>query len=357
MTMTKAEAVQRIVSEPREVAPGQPVEIGRFRPEDAWGVARVFHAIYGDGYPVDVVYVPERLIAANADGTTVSVVARVPSGDVAGHVALYRSSAPYPGLQELGQWAVIPAYRGGVLALRIQQILLDKIAPTLPVDAIYGEAVTNHTIPQKVSGILGCNDTGIEVDLMPEGALAREGAPDRVSVVMVTRTFHDRPQRLFVSPVYLDTARFLVEGCGIDRTLEESTAAPPPGSKSALAATSYAGAGVLRVDLSSVGADLDGEAAALEARADREGLPVRQLFVSLHEPWAGHAAAVFRPRGYFLAGYFPRWFDHDALVLQKLTHAPGFDRIKLYRERAFRLLELVREDHRAVRALAAAPRA
>ncbi len=357
MTMSKAEAIQRIESEPREVTPGQPVEIGRFRPEDAWGVARVFHEIYGDGYPAEIPYVPERLIAANADGTTVSVVARTPSGDVVGHVALYRSSAPHPGLPELGQGAVIPAYRRGGLALRIQQILLDEIAPTLPIDAAYGEAVANHTSLQKMTGILGCNDTGIEVDLMPEGALAREGAPDRVSVVMCTRTFCDRPQRLFVSPVYLDPARFLVEGCGIDRAVEGSTAAPPPGSRTAMSATSYAGAGVLRANLSSVGADLEEEAALLEERAEREGLGVRQLFVSLHEPWAGHAAAVFRPRGYFLSGYFPRWFDHDALVLQKLTHAPGFDRIKLYRERAFRLLELVREDHRAVQALAAGPHA
>lgn len=328
--------------------PGQEVEVDRFRPADAPGVARLFHGVYGEGYPADIPYVPELLVRANEDGTMFSVVGRTASGDVVAHMAYYRSSAPNPRLYELGQGVVLRSYRRGALAARTGAFLLDELGPALPMDAGFGESVAHHTAIQRVCLENGCAEVGLEVDLMPEGAYAAEGEPGRVSVVLGTRTYHDRPQRLHVPPVLRDAVAILLSGTGIDRSLVDATGEPPPGSVSRVDVMSFASAGVLRANVAAVGDDADALAARLEERADAERRPVRQVFLSLHEPWAACLAGALERRGYFLGGIVPRWFDHDALFLQKLTGEPGFDRMKLASEKARRILELLRSERQRV---------
>ena len=115
--------------------------------------------------------------------------------------------------------------------------------------------------------------------------------------------------------------------------------------------TTFPPAGVLRANVASAGEDFEEVCRNIEARADGEGLVVRQLFLSLHEPWTGAAVDILGAHGYFLAGYAPRWFDHDALVLQKLTVEPGWDRMKVFADKAQRILELIRRDRERVRGL------
>jgi len=66
---------------------------------------------------------------------------------------------------------------------------------------------------------------------------------------------------------------------------------------------------------------------------------------------AGTAVDLLGAHGYFLAGLFPRWFDHEALVLQKLTLEPGWGRMKVFADRTHRILELIRRDRERVRGL------
>ena len=349
--MEKAEVLERLARECPVPEPGQEVEVDRFRPVDAWGVARLFFTVYGGEYPAEIPYVPERLVGANGDGTMYSAVARTPTGDVIGHVALYRSSPPHPGLYELGQGAVLPAYRGASLVTKLQSLLLEEVTPGLPVDAVFGEVVMHHTAMQKLVARLGCMETGIELDLMPEGSYEREGEPGRVSVLLVSRTYRDRPQLLHVPPVHRPALELVLPDLGILRTVEDSVAPLPRGRKTEVSVTTFPPAGVLRANVASAGEDFEEVCRNIEARADGEGLVVRQLFLSLHEPWTGAAVDILGAHGYFLAGYAPRWFDHDALVLQKLTVEPGWDRMKVFADKAQRILELIRRDRERVRGL------
>ena len=80
--MDKNEAIALLAAEQHEVPLDQPWELDSFKPEDAWGVARLVYVGYGDAYPVDTPYIPEKLIAACAAGDIRTIVARVPSGDI-----------------------------------------------------------------------------------------------------------------------------------------------------------------------------------------------------------------------------------------------------------------------------------
>ncbi|MBF0530388.1 MAG: hypothetical protein HQK55_14180, partial [Deltaproteobacteria bacterium] len=77
-----------------DIEPGQSWIVDIFQPEDAQGVARLFLSVYGPDYPIKKFIQPELLIKENADGQTISSVARTPKGDIVGHAAIYHS-APY----------------------------------------------------------------------------------------------------------------------------------------------------------------------------------------------------------------------------------------------------------------------
>ena len=121
--MDRNEALQILRSDQHVVAEGQAFVVDRFVPDDAKGIVRLFYAVYGDGYPIDTFYIPERLIEENACGNIRSVVARTERGDVVSHVALYRSSPPNPQLYEYGLGLTLPSYRSTLAFARITQRL------------------------------------------------------------------------------------------------------------------------------------------------------------------------------------------------------------------------------------------
>ena len=115
----KQAAVARILAAETELAAGEPYELDMLRREDAPGVARLFHAIYGDKYPVIDYYVPERLTALNRQRQVLTVVARLPTGEIAGTGAYYRSSPPNAAVYEQGQLLIDHHYRNTSIAFRI----------------------------------------------------------------------------------------------------------------------------------------------------------------------------------------------------------------------------------------------
>jgi len=151
----------------KPVAPGQPCQADRFRPEDAPGIVNLFRAVYGDGYPIAHYYDPDWITAANGSGELVSVVSRTPSGEVIAHTALYRSSPANPGLMELGLGLTLPDYRQSVAMLGITLYVRNKLLPTLTCDGLFGEAVCNHIVTQKLCGFVGMTECALELDLMP----------------------------------------------------------------------------------------------------------------------------------------------------------------------------------------------
>ncbi|BBO91339.1 MFS transporter [Desulfosarcina ovata] len=72
------------MTEHDEIEPGQSWDVFRFEPKDANGVARLFRAVYGDGYPVRTYVEPDLLIRENAAMRVVSSVVRTPGGDIDG---------------------------------------------------------------------------------------------------------------------------------------------------------------------------------------------------------------------------------------------------------------------------------
>jgi hypothetical protein len=336
-------------SKVQEIEPGQSWVVDRFRPEDAEGVRRLFLSVYGEGYPVRTYLEPERLIRENADGRTLSSVARTPKGDVVGHNALFRS-APHPGVYESGAGLVHVAYRGGKgLFTRLVAHGQEEAGRRPGVDAIFGESVCNHVFSQKMCRSLGWGTMALEVDLMPVAAYTQEGsATGRVASLLDFRTIRSRPHRVFLPAVYEDDLRFLYQRLDDPRDLVPSEEPMPADGRTRIRTRRFDFAQVARMAVTEAGEDFEAALAKEEATLDAAGVQVNQVWIPLFEPWAGEAARVLRDRGYFLGGVLPRWFDRDGLLMQRIAVPPSWDGVILQFDRAKALLERVRADWEAV---------
>jgi len=341
MTKDKAYYLERFRREPLTVAPGQDFTVRPFQPGDELGIARLYHAVYGEEYPFEQYYIPERILRLNLDHDLCSVVSRATDGSIVGHWALFRSSPPYPRLMEVGQGLVLSNYRKSGMASLMNDCTHRVVAPRAPADGIFGEAVTNHTVTQVFDVAASMTDYAVELGLLPPGS-GREGARGRVSCVIQFVTLQDREHTVHVPRCYEKEIEFLVSDADFKRCYRTSRKPLPADRQTRHQVTAFPQARTTRFTFFELGGDFPAAIGRLEEQARRDGFVTLQSFLNLGEEAVGAAVDVLRERGWLLGGYLPRWFDTDGLLLQKIEEPPDFDSIKLYSRKAKDILEMVR---------------
>lgn len=319
-------------------------KIDLFKPDDAPGVAQLFSAVYGDGYPVKIVYNPEQLVAAFQNNEYIPVLARTPDNRIVGFTSLYRS-APHKGVYEAGLSLVLPEYRNtliyGLMSRRIK-----KTAPAVPgLDVIFVEAVCNHTLAQEAGIVFKQIETAIEIDLMPVEAYERENAaPGRVSTSAMFGTIVPKPHVVYVSEDYEEYFHYVYDGFDDSRTVTSSTNGLPSAEVTELATQVFDFAQLARVTVHRVGADFETVFNAEENRIGNMHCTIIQVWLKLTWPWIGEVIGILRNRGFFLGGILPRWFDEDGFLLQKVCGRPNWEGINLYSDRAKQILRFIKND-------------
>ncbi|MDD5243197.1 MAG: hypothetical protein PHU49_04200 [Syntrophorhabdaceae bacterium] len=335
--------------QPVGIKEGQRFTIDTFRPEDADGVTRLFTAVYGNGYPVRLVYDPAALVSAFHAKENVPAVARTENGDIVGYDALFRS-APNPKLYEAGQGLVLPAYRGIGISVEMNRYVCDVLAKEFDVNAIFGEAVCNHTYMQKSwSGLVGSDtETALEVDLMPAKAYTQEqSSSGRVAVLPMFKIYRKRPHTVYIPPIYREQLAYIYSKINDTRTLELSSENIPQEAATESSSQVFDFANVARIAFSGTGRDFDSIFDKKEEELLRERIIVIQVWLKLGMPWIGRIVDSLRDRGYFLGGVLPQWFDSDGLLMQKVIGTPNWEGIQLYSERAKTIMDFTRADWQA----------
>ncbi len=323
---------------------GRDYKIDLFRPGDAAGVAQLFREVYGEGYPVKIVYDPEQLVAAFENNEYIPVVARTPDNRIVGFSSLYRS-APHKGIYETGQFLVSPDYRNTPIFGMLSKHAV-KAAPTIPgLDVLFAENVCNHTLTQRAGIMFKHIETAIEIDLMPAEAYEREdAAPGRVSTVDMFRTFVHKPHVVHVPEIYGGPVRYIYDGFDDSRTLISSTAGLPSGGSTEIATQVFDFAQLARVTIHQVGIDFETAFNAEEKRIAEKHCTVIQAWLKSSWPWIGAVVNILRDRGFFLGGILPRWFGEDGFLMQKVLQRPNWEGINLYTDRAKQILRFIRQD-------------
>jgi hypothetical protein len=341
--MDRTEALKLLACDQRIVPEGEEVTASFFEPSDGPGVARLFYAVYGDGYPIDTYYIPERLAEENRRKNIRSVVSRTASGDVVSHVAFYRSSPPNPNLYEYGVGLSLPAYRTSMAFFRATQLIM-KLVGSNGIDGIYGEAVCNHIITQKLSLQSHMLETALEPALMPARAYeAEQSADGRVGCLVHSRVDRDHRRPLYLPDSYGDEVSFILKGLNLDRELIIPDKNLIAGSGE-IVVQRFDFAGVARCTVTVPGEGLSARLVELERELRADNYSLTQFFVDLGKPWSGGVLEQLRGQGYCFGGLLPIWFGDDGLLMQKHFVNPDFDGMKIHSDRGRHLLELVRRD-------------
>jgi hypothetical protein len=328
-----------------DIRPGQPYAIDRFHPEDARGVARLFRAVYGEGYPVRTYVEPDLLIRENKARRVISTVARTARGDIVGHNALFNSAA-HPGTYESGAGVVHATYRGGKGIFGDMVVHGLDLAASLPnVDAVFGESVSNHPYSQKLMTRLNFPPRALEVDLMPAAAYEKEAsATGRVAAFLAFRTVRANPHRVYLPKAYTGELAFFYEDLEDRREFILSESVTPNDGLTDMRPQVFDFAAVARVAVHSAGRDFNQRMDALEEELRVKAVIVIQVWLNLGEPWVGQAVDTLKARGYFLGGVLPRWFGTDGLLMQKITKPPDWDGIVTSNPRFSQMLAIVHAD-------------
>ncbi len=325
------------------------VEIDFFQNADAHGVARLFRQVYGEGYPIDIYYRPERLIEENAAGRVLSSVARTSTGEVVGHDALVLLDHATR-LYENAAGVVSPDYRGQGVFFNLMKHNVFDYAKRFNLEEILGEPVCNHLQLQKMCRQMDYRETGLEVDLMPAAAYTKEqSARGRVSVLLGYFLHKPLPRTVFLPPVYREELEYLYSGLGLDRIWGIPKGDLPEKRESLGKMDVFASAQVARIAISRIGTDLDSFIAQLEKEACAVGTEVFQVWLPLTSPLAPVATDILRRHGYFIGGIQPGWFSGDGLLMQKVLGETDWGSISLYSERAKRIAEIVSSDQKKVK--------
>ena len=340
--MNIEDAVERLRKEEYRVEAGQSFRVGTLAPEDAWGVARCFFSVRGIDYPFPVYFDPDYLVEADRSGEIRVVTARTPKGDVVGCGVLHHSGAPNASVYELARYVVLPDYRNTDVALDIQNFLVDSLLPAMDAEQVFGEALCHQVFDQKFWAMSRFRETALEVGLMPASAYGLSG--DRVSALLQFHCLKDTDIDLYLPEVYADALEYILEGLELRRRIRRMEAPVPSHLRTRVTTEYYDFAQVARVNALAVGPNFIKTIRGLEDEASRRGVRMQEYFLSLGEPWTAHAVALLREHGFFFGGFLPNWLGSDGILVQKVLDMPDLDAIKLYSERAHRILGFICED-------------
>jgi phenylalanine ammonia-lyase len=340
-----AQALEKLSREVVPVAPGQDFVIDAMKPDDAWGVARLFYEVYGSSFPFETYYIPERLRDENRLGLVLGVVARTGSGDVVGYGSLFRSSAPFHKVYEIGSHVILPEYRGTRAAVQLQEYIRDRLIPERGVRVCFSEAPCHQVVTQKFAAMSGLRECALEIGLMPATSYGVKDYPDdRVSMLLLFGGAEDEASDIYCPDVYDEALAFLLQGMDATRKVLPALDVPPEGHSTRTSIEHFTFAQVARMHVLTLGRDFTPALDDFEAQARQRGARVMQVFVNLGESWCSDAVEELRKRGYFLGGLMPCWFESDGLFMQRVLDLPDSKSIKLYSQRAHRILDLVLRD-------------
>lgn len=329
-----------------DISPDERVAVGIFRPDDAADVGELFRSVYGDDYPVKLVYEPEELVEAFRNGENVPTVAHSSKGGIVGYVSLFRS-APSKTVYEGGQGLVRADYRKHGIARVMNRYFAEVAAPQYGADAVFGEAVCNHPYMQKAWANEGAIETALEIDLMPAEAYAREGsATGRVASLHMTRMYRPLEHTVYAPGRYEEAIRFIYDGFASGAVVAPAAGVSPGSTGTSIESRLFEFASVARLTVFRAGTDFADVFEDNESEALGKGMVVIQVWLDLSWPWIGQLTEYLRGRGYFFGGVLPRWFGTDGLLMQKVIVRPNWEGIRLYSEKAQKICDIIREDHR-----------
>ena len=332
-------------------------EIRGFQPADAADLPPAFEAVYGGDYLNPMVYDPDGFAQAVASGAQVSFIARDAGGCLAGHLAL-AFAAPNRRLAEVAQGIVLPAHRKSRIFARLMERAVAFARDELGCQAVFGTALTNHPVSQKVLARVGFRDVGLEIDYVPERMLRREGAEGPAATLVQVLDFgRGEAPACYLPACYASWFKSLLDGAAIAGEKQVSAVTALDRQASASWTLDMPRFDMARLLLRRAGFDFWRLVEGFETAAEAAGRRSAQVLVGLGTREGAAAVEQLRGWGYACGGLLPGYLEdgqHMAIMYRNFA-APHFAGISLHAPSAERLLSRVVADWQRAQGQDASP--
>jgi hypothetical protein len=320
--------------------------ISGFTREDAADIPGAFEAVYGRDYLNPLVYDADAFADLVASGEQISFVARDAAGEFAGHLGL-SFSAPSRRLVEVSQGIVVPGHRKSGIFARLIDRAIAFAREVLGAEAVYGQALTNHTVSQRVLGACDFHAVGLEVDYVPRRMLLREKAlGPAATLIQYLDLGRDQHASCHLPPCHAAWFGRLLDGAGVPGLRVIATEARTDRRPSLAEAKDIPGCDMSRLLVRRAGPDLERIVEAREAEARRSGRRCFQVLVNLGNAAGAAAVESLRGRGYACGGLLPGFLEggQHVAIMYRNFETPYFEGVMVHDREAEELLAAVVAD-------------
>ena len=183
--------------------------------DDAEDISKLIYRVYGYTYPKEEMYFPDKVKLALRQGKKFGVIVRTNTGEAVGYFAVIMSTDSKIG--EVGEAVVSPKHRGKGLMKSMMKALID-LAKSRGLLGLFGEAVTVHTISQKVNAKFNFKSTALLLGMFPSYIKYKnlaENYPQRISVVIDFLPFYkDEIKEVYLPTEYSKILKEIYENLG-----------------------------------------------------------------------------------------------------------------------------------------------
>ena len=232
---------------------------------------------------------------------------------------------------------------------------MEKLSSLLPIEerklvGLFGEAITVHTISQRVNARFGFSSTALLLGTFPEAKIVgiENNYGQRVSVVIDFLTLSERESTEFYAPLrYRRVLKEIYRGLGIPAGAGRKRAGEiPPVSKISLNVNSSIG--TAEIVVKRAGKDLIDRIVKKRNRLFERGIEVVYVDFPLFQPETKELPDL-KPYGFVFAGLMPLFHDaKDYLRFQSVRESYDMSKIRVYSELARRIKRIVGRELREV---------
>lgn len=144
--------------EPEDDASKVPYNIKQITPSDAEDIAKLIYRTYEYSYTKEELYFPKKIEQTLTGKEKLGAITRSDDGEALGYFAILKKSDS--NIAEVGEAVVSPRYRKqGIMSGMMEHLI--KVGRDHNFDALFGKAVTNHPVSQRVNNKFGFTSAGL----------------------------------------------------------------------------------------------------------------------------------------------------------------------------------------------------
>jgi len=315
--------------------------------DDAEDIAKLIYRSYGYTYPKEDMYYPDRIVRALKEGKKFGVIVRTDKKEAVGYFAVIMSTDSNIG--EVGEVVVSPDHRGKGIMKMMMKALID-MAKAKGLLGLFGEAVTVHTISQKVNAKYGFKSTALIVGFFPFAKYKGfKHGQQRISVIIDFLPLTERKEiSLYIPEKYKNLIKEIYKNLGI-KVKNIPVRKIHLKEKSSLKVEINYQFETAVITVFSYGKDFESRIKNKLISFEKKGLKGVYIDLPLDIPFTKKAVEILRSYGFFFAGIMPLFHkERDFLRMQKVYQHIDFRYINTFSDTAQKLKKFVKRDAKKV---------